>query len=230
MILKMNKLINSSIVYENSINKKIITFFLILFVFPIGILLLWKWKLWHKYLRISVTFFILLFSRQLFVLYMIFYGYFLYPEASSILSHYCFGNGSTLILNDEYLKTSPVIIYHLKEMKDGEIRKIGMHQWEDLRLSFALNPLYIEKKNDKIIISQYINFDKTGKVVTMIGPIPIPDNIVHVFNCNPYNVKCEFDFNQTILGKISTPNFIEKYFISSHKECRNCYKRNYIKN
>jgi hypothetical protein len=230
MILNMNKLINNSIVSENSINKKIITFSLILFVFPIGILLLWKWKLWHKYLRIGVTFFILLFSRQLFVLYMIFYGYVLYPEASSILSHYCFGNGSTLILKDEYLKTSPVIIYHLKEMKDGEIRKIGMHQWEDLRLSFALNPLYIEKKNDKIIISQYINFDKTGKVVTMIGPIPIPDNIVHVFNCKPYNVKCEFDFNQTILGKISTPNFIEKYFISSHKECRNCYKRNYIKN
>ena len=132
-------------------------------------------------------------------------------------------------MNDEYLKTSPVITYHLKVMKEGEIRKIGMHQWEDFRLSFALNPLYIEKKNDKIIISQYIKFDKTGKVVTMIGPIPIADNIVHVFNCKPYNVKCEFDFDQTIFKKISTPNFIEKYFLNNHKECRSCSKRNYMK-
>jgi hypothetical protein len=225
----MNNIINNSKISENSISKNIIILFLILFVFPIGIFLLWKWKLWHKYLRISVTFFVLLFSRQLFVLYMIFYGYFLYPEASSILSHYCFGNGSTLVLNDEYLKTSPVIIYHLKEMKDGEIRKIGMHQWEDFRLSFALNPLFIEKKNGKIIISQYIKFDKTGKVVTMIGPIPTPDNIVHVFNCKPYKVKCEFDFNETILEKNRTPNFIEKLFLNSHKECKGCSKRNYMK-
>ena len=35
-------------------------------------------------------------------------------------------------------------------MKEGEIRKIGMHKWEDFRLAFALNPLYIEKKNNKI--------------------------------------------------------------------------------
>jgi len=181
----MNKIINNYKVSENSKSKNIIILFLILFVFPIGIFLLWKLKLWHKYLRISVTFFVLLLSRQLFVLYMIFYGYFLYPEASSILSHYCFGNGSTLILNDEYIKKSPVIVYHLKEMKDGEKRKIAMHQWDDLRLSFALNPLFIEKKNDKIIISQYIKFDKTGETVTMIGPIPTPDNIVHVFNCKP---------------------------------------------
>ena len=50
---------------------------------------------------------------------MIFYGYFLYPKAPSILAHYCFGNGSTLIVNDEYLKTSFVIIYHCKGYERG---------------------------------------------------------------------------------------------------------------
>lgn len=112
-------------------------------------------------------------------------------------------------------------------MKEGEIRKIGMHKWEDFRLAFALNPLYIEKKNNKINLSQYIKFDKTGKVIRMIGPIP--DNIVHAFTCKPYNVICEFDFDQTILEKISTPNFIEKYFLNSYKKCSSCSKRNYTK-
>ena len=46
----------------------------------------------------------------------IFYGFFFYPEASSIVSHYCFGNGSDLILNNNYLKRSQVIIHHLKEI------------------------------------------------------------------------------------------------------------------
>lgn len=225
----MKLITNNSPEKTKSKSKTILLIVLLLFLFPIGIFFLWKWKLLHKYLNTGITLIIIFFSRQLIVIYMIIYGYFLYPEAATILSHYCFGNGSTLTLNDEYIKTSPVIINHLEEMKDGEKRKIGMHQWEDLRLSFALNPLFIERKNNKVIISQYIKFDQTGKVITMVGPIPIPDNIVHVFDCTPYNVICKFDFDQKILSEEDKPNFIEKYFLKNHKTCKSCSKNNYIK-
>ena len=77
-------------------------------------------------------------------------------------------------------------------MKVGEKHKVGMHQWEDWRLSFAINPFTIEKRKDRVIITQWMEFDKTNKVITWFGPIPIPDNIVHTFDCTPYMFRCEW--------------------------------------
>ena len=51
---------------------------------------------------------------------------------------------------------------------------------------YAINPFTIEKRKDKIIITQWMQFAKTNKVITWFGPIPIPDNIVHTFDCKPY--------------------------------------------
>lgn len=134
----------------------------------------------------------------------------MFPEASSILSHYCFGDGSDLILANNYFKQSSVIGYHVKDMQFGEKRRIGMNQEEDFRLSFALNPLIIEKYHNKIIIKEYITFDKSGQVTTMIGPIPMPDNIVHVFNCTPYFARTEFSINELIYSDLSSSIFIKK--------------------
>ena len=213
---------NPKIIVQN-----VLLIILIVFLVPIGLIFIWKWKLWHTYFKIGITTLIIIFIRQILVINIIFYGLFIYPEASSIVSHYCFGNGSDLILKNNYLKRSPVIIHHLKEMKVGEKRKIGMHQLEDLRLSFALNPLTIIKNKNSTVIEQYIKFDTSGKTITWIGPIPIPDNIVHVFNCTPYLAKTEFSYNQNTYLDIDPPNLLEANFIKNHKLCKSCSQKNF---
>ena len=77
-------------------------------------------------------------------------------------------------------------------MKIGEKHTVSMHQREDWRLSFAINGFMMEKRKDTIIITQWMQFDTTNKVITWFGPIPIPDNIVHTFNCTPYMFQCKW--------------------------------------
>ena len=130
--------------------------------------------------------------KKLIVLGMIVIGSVFFPEASSILKHYCFGNGDTLRLKSNYIRNSPVVQKRLKKMRIGQETKLGMHQWEDWRLSYAINGFYIKKKKNKVIIRQWIKFDGTGNVITWFGPIPLPDNIVHTFECKPFWVYHEF--------------------------------------
>lgn len=119
-----------------------------------------------------------------------------FPEASSIVSHYCFGNGDTLVLDSTYLKESPVIVRELKKMKVGETKIVRFSQKDDWRLSYAINGFTLIKKKHKVIVKQYMVFDKTGKVYTDlnlgVAKIRIDDNFVHTFNCTPYWVYSEF--------------------------------------
>lgn len=124
---------------------------------------------------------------------LIFGGSFFFPVASLALEHYCLGDGNRLVVNSDYIKNSPVVKKHLANMKVGEIRKVGLHQWEDWRLSFAINPFRIEKRNDKVIIRQWMQFDRTNKVITWLFVLPIPDNIVHVYDCRPYEFYSEWE-------------------------------------
>lgn len=125
---------------------------------------------------------------------MIAVGAVFFPEASQALRHYCFGDGSTLHVSPDYIKKSPVVIKHLKKMKVGQKKKVGMHQWEDWRLSFAINPFTIEKRKNKVIITQWMEFNKTGDVITWLFFIPMPDNIVHTFDCTPYMFRTEWEY------------------------------------
>jgi len=137
---------------------------------------------------------IVCFYKKIFVFLCIIIGAVFFPEASNVLKHYCFGDGSELVLNADYIKNSPVVKRKLATMKVGQKKKVGMHQWEDWRLSFALNPFTIEKQKNKIKISQWIEFDSIGKVTTWLFFIPIHDNIVHTFKCTPYMVRAEWDY------------------------------------
>jgi hypothetical protein len=160
---------------------------------PLGVLAMWLIGWWGIGVRIFITTLCIVFVRHLFILYMIFYGWFIYPEASMVLAHYCFGNGRMLHLPAEYIKQSPVVIKHLEKMKTGERKRITAKQQEDYRLTFALNPFVMEKQKHHVIITQQIAFDTTGKVFTYIGPFRISDNLVHVFSCTPFMVRCEFE-------------------------------------
>jgi hypothetical protein len=167
------------------------TLFLILLP-PLGLPAMWIMGWWSIKFRIFITTLCIVLVRHLLILYMIFYGRFLYPEASMVLAHYCFGNGSVLNLPADYIKQSPVVIKHLNKMKTGERKRITAKQQEDYRLTFALNPFVMEKQKHRVSITQHIQFDTTGKVFTYIGPFRVNDNVVHVFNCTPFIARCEF--------------------------------------
>ena len=135
-------------------------------------------------------------STKLIVIGMIVVSTFTYPEASSILKQYCFGDGDTLMLDTSYLKVSPVITKELESMRVGEKRIVRFKQKDDWRLSYAINGFTLIKKKNKVIVKQYIKFDKTGKIYTDLNlgftKIRIDDGFVHTFDCTPFWVYSEF--------------------------------------
>lgn len=141
---------------------------------------------------IGIMILAILFYKKVIVIGMIVVGFFFFPEASQALRHYCFGDGSQLNVDPEYIKTSPVVQQHLAKMKVGQKKKVGLHQWEDWRLSFAINPFTIEKQKHKVVITQWMEFDKKNKVTTWLFFIPVKDNIVHTFDCTPYMFRSEW--------------------------------------
>jgi hypothetical protein len=189
------------------------TILITLFIPPLGIILIWWRGVGSLALRLAVTIASLVFFRKLLVLYMIAYGKLVFPEASDVLRHYCFGDGSRLVSTSDYFRRSPVILAHLKTMKTGEIRKIRMHQWEDYRLTYCLNPCTIQLTKEKVILTQWMAFDRTGNVNTMVGPFAIPDNIAHVFDCTPYLFYHEFDRKDIDFDKADPPNLLESYYM-----------------
>ena len=135
-------------------------------------------------------------STKLIVIGMIVFSTFTHPEASSILKQYCFGDGDTLMLDTSYLKVSPVITKELESMRVGEKRIVRFKQKDDWRLSYAINGFTLIKKKNKVIVKQYIKFDKTGKIYTDLNlgftKIRIDDGFVHTFDCTPFWVYSEF--------------------------------------
>lgn len=135
-------------------------------------------------------------ATKLFIVIIILFSKPFYPEASTILNHYCFGSGDTLFLEPSYLKVSSVITKELKTMKINETRIVRFNQKDDWRLSYAINGFTLTKTKNKIIIKQYIKFDKTGKIYTDLNlgviKIRIYDKFVHTFDCTPFIVYSEF--------------------------------------
>jgi hypothetical protein len=132
------------------------------------------------------------------VIIMILFSKPFFPEASSILNHYCFGSGDTLFLNPTYLKVSPIIIKELNTMEINETRIVRFSQNEDWRLSYAINGFTLTKTENKVIVKQFIKFDTTGEVYTDLNlgitTIRVYDGFVHTFDCDPFWVYSEFSY------------------------------------
>lgn len=114
------------------------------------------------------------------------------PEGFAVLKHYMFGDGSTLVLESDYIPTSPVINDALEKMKVGQTKKISFKQEKDWRLSYAINGFDLTKTKTGFTIKQWIAFDTRGKVFTYIktplGKFKVYDNWVHVLKCRPFMV------------------------------------------
>jgi hypothetical protein len=124
---------------------------------------------------------------------LIWWGYKLIPpEGFAVLKHYLFGDGSTLVLESDYIPTSPVIIDALEKMKVGQTKKNSFKQEKDWRLSYAINGFDLTKTQNGFTIKQWIAFDTIGKIFTYIktplGRFKIYDNWVHVVECRPFMV------------------------------------------
>jgi hypothetical protein len=135
--------------------------------------------------------------KKLVVVAMIVGGFFVAPEASQILSHYCFGDGDTLYLDSSYLKKSPVVISAATGLKvGGKINEVTLKQRKDWRLSYAINGFTLKRTKKGYVIQQWIEFDKTGTIPTNINigvfELPVQDAIVHTFDCTPFWVICKF--------------------------------------
>jgi len=113
-----------------------------------------------------------------------------YPEGVKVLTHYVFGDGEKLELKSNYIPNSPVVIKSLKSMKVGQTKVIRFKQYKDWRLSYALNPFRLKKTKNGFEIYQYIKFDKTGKIYTIVNilgvKMKIYDNWVNLLNPTPY--------------------------------------------
>ena len=138
-----------------------------------------------------------LWYKKIVVVAMIVGGFFIAPEASQILSHYCFGDGDTLYLDSSYLKTSPVVISAAKGLNvGGKIAEVRLNQSDDWRLSYAINGFTLKRTKKGFVIQQWIEFDKTGTIPTNInfgvGKLRVQDAIAHTFDCTPFWVICEF--------------------------------------
>lgn len=147
----------------------------------------------------SVFLLSILFPKKAMVISFILGGKVVAPEASAILSHYCFGDGDTLYLKSDYIKNSPVVKRALKGLKVGQSRRVAFRQREDWRLSYAFNPFSVIKRTkDAYELSQYMLFDKSGRVKTKLNlwlfKITVKDDIVHTFDCRPFWAVCRFSY------------------------------------
>jgi hypothetical protein len=133
----------------------------------------------------------------LILMFLVFYFKITAPEGSTILQHYCFGDGTDLVLESDYLHNSPVIQSELKKMEIGEDKVIRFIQNKDWRLSYALNPFHLVKKTNGFKIYQYIKFDNKGVDVTEINfrllKIKVKDSWVHVLNPTPFMLVYQYN-------------------------------------
>jgi hypothetical protein len=114
-----------------------------------------------------------------------------YPEASQVLYEFCWGGGDYAVVDPSYIRNSPMIRSRLKKLKPGQHWPPGggyghFKQTEDVRLSYAFNPLAIDKKRDgTVVVTSPVKVAKlTEDVYTRfyLGPFTfdLPDSLMRV--------------------------------------------------
>lgn len=122
--------------------------------------------------------------------FLFFYICISFPEGVKVLTHYIFGGGKKLEIKSDYFPESPVIQKNLKSMQVGQTKIVRFKQYKDWRLSYALNPFRLKKVKNGFEIYQYIEFDRTGTIYTIVNlfgiKIKIYDNWINFFNPTPF--------------------------------------------
>jgi len=117
---------------------------------------------------------------------MVIVGEVLYPEASHVLYEFCWGGGDDVEIEADYVRNSPLIRKKLKQLKPGQRWSGWYKQTEDVRLSYAFNPISIEKRRDgEIVVTSPIEVAPIGSGIytrLYMGPLTfdLPDSLMRV--------------------------------------------------
>lgn len=122
-----------------------------------------------------------------------------YPEASMILNHYVYGDGSTLQLPQHYFANSSYLNKLVSSLGDGDHGPLALKQHQDWRLSLALNPFYLSISGEKVrIYHPKVEFAPVGsaRVVTVVPVgklrVQIYDNLVSALDPTPFEAFAEW--------------------------------------
>ena len=118
------------------------------------------------------------------------------PEAGQIIRHYLHGQGTDLWLSPDYIRTSPVILRSLIQLKEGQSRQSGFRQADDLRLSCVVNPFSISKSHGEVLMWQLMKFEtQPGTLTTLnygIGQFKLPAALIYSMYPETYMVYCKW--------------------------------------
>lgn len=122
-------------------------------------------------------------------------------EAGQIIWHYLYGHGADLWLSPDYIRTSPVVVRCLAQLKEGQSRQFGFRQAEDWRLSYAVNPFSLNKQNGKVLLWQLMKFEtRPGTLTTLnygIGRFQLPDALIYSMNPQTYTVYSKWEIQNS---------------------------------
>lgn len=113
-------------------------------------------------------------------------GAVLYPEASQVLYEFCWGGGADVEISADYVRQSPFIRKKLAGLRPGGRWSGWYKQTEDVRLSYAFNPISIEKRKDgEIVVTSPIQVAKIGSGIytrLYMGPLTLdlPDSLMRI--------------------------------------------------
>ena len=118
-------------------------------------------------------------------------------EGGQVIWSYLHGCGRDLRLRPDYMKTSPVIRRSLARLEEGESQQFTFFQRDDYRLSVAVNPFHLRRKNGKVLLWQRIQFeDNLATYTTLdygVGNFRLPDGLIHVLHPQPFTVYAQWN-------------------------------------
>ncbi len=125
---------------------------------------------------------------------------FVYPEASLVLNHYVYGDGSDLKLPANYFQSSSYLQRKINTLGNGEHGLIKFEQSEDWRLSLVFNPYFLDVDRDTVkIYHPKIEFAEIDEVKepTFVAfgkmELRIYDNLFSAMSPTPFYAYAEWD-------------------------------------
>jgi hypothetical protein len=126
-------------------------------------------------------------------------GQFVSPEGAAILRHAVYGDGSDLQLDPSYFKRSRFLAAEIKRRGPGNHGPVSLPQSADMRLSLALNPMFISVSDKRVRVSHpRIQFAvPNGSPVVTVVPagkmrLRVYDNLVGALQRKPFAAYAEW--------------------------------------
>jgi len=123
-----------------------------------------------------------------------------YPEASALLYHYVYGDGSDLVLDSAYFQKSHYLQNKIILLSLGDHGPIAFKQHQDWRLSLTLNPYHLNITKDKVrlyhpnIRFAPLNEEDRAFTIVPIGKmrLRVYDNLISAMNPRPFYAYSEW--------------------------------------